>query len=1177
MGRWYFLTKTNLKSPPHNKAMPMGNSKPQKPTSRKTDQARGETDADRPKKDRSPWPRRLISLAIVLILIVWALPIIVVNTPMLGWAVNRATSDLNGQVELGSASLGWFSPIEIDKIVVLDDAKKPVAEIKSVRISKTLFALAMNSSDLGTVRITEPVVQVELGSDGTTNLEKLAENYLSDPDGTADSDQPLAIDLKISDGKLIVVDQSTKTKALVEKLNVDLQMTGTLEERSTATGSGMILSSAPGASTGKFAFKMEAGQTGEGSLQIEKIGLAQFAGLLRRFLPDWKIAGQLGANVDYRWGDSGLFDSLQVGGQLKVDQLVLQNQTLGPDPVRMDQVSSRLALHREPGRTVVDEAQINSPIAYARLEGKLQLADGQIETQLDSILQQPFEISSHVDLAKTARLMPDLLHLHDQTTVNQGTLDVVLKSYPGPAGKMAYRANLKTSDLTALRKGRELVWQKPITVDLDGRQTDSGPVIDRLECKSEFLKILGEGRHGHIRASAEFDLAKLGHQLGAFIDLGPDAISGNGWLRVNWTHDVEKGPFELKSEAMVRDLHLALVKDRDWNEQNISMDAKATGQYRPKSASLRLDTAEIKMQSGIEHLTVALRSPVEGEPDRIVWPVHIEETGQLSRWVDRVHAWNMIPQWNASGGYQLASNLLVSTEQVQIENFQLGIKQFQLRGEDIQIAEPTVEVNLTGQYQIEQSRLLMNKALAKTDGLEVNIEGLLVGMPKAGPLEMAGTLRYKGTVAELQGWMPSKAGSKPGKPLGGWFSGEGHLRQVNGLTNGQLQTTVYNLTYQSDSGKQMREPEIRLNIKGNYDDSTRTVTLDTASLQSAVLAGEGKGNLKTGVDPQTVKFDGTVRYDLERLGALGRPFLGPAIIFKGQGTRPVRIEGPLDLTRVKASGGFNWNSGFLYGFQLGPGEIDANLGQGVLQFKPISMTVNKGKLNLQPLVDFRSDQPILTLKPGLLVDHVQIDPMMCNNGLKFLLPPLAGVAEANGSFSIEFEQCIIPIDNPVSGSFKGKFLVHSITVGVGPMIRELAVVLNRAAPATLKKESVIHFQMKDGKIYHEGLELIFPDMTIRSAGWVALDERRTLSTVVKMPIPPKWLKNVGGSFKTALEGQVLHVPIGGTLSKPKIDQKRLDQYSQQFIQKAASSVIQKDLNKEINKGINRLFDQLQKK
>ena len=134
----------------------MKNPKSTKQTSKQTDQPQNETEADRPKKDRSPWPRRIISLAIVLILVVWALPIIVVNTPILGWAVNRATSDLNGQVELGSASLGWFSPIEIDKIVVLDDAEKTGRRDPLCPDQQNALCVGDELDDLGTVRISEP-------------------------------------------------------------------------------------------------------------------------------------------------------------------------------------------------------------------------------------------------------------------------------------------------------------------------------------------------------------------------------------------------------------------------------------------------------------------------------------------------------------------------------------------------------------------------------------------------------------------------------------------------------------------------------------------------------------------------------------------------------------------------------------------------------------------------------------------------------------------------------------------------------------------------------------------------------------------------------------------------------------------------------------------------------------
>src|SRR4029078_4101215 len=106
------------------------------------------------------------------------------------------------------------------------------------------------------------------------------------------------------------------------------------------------------------------------------------------------------------------------------------------------------------------------------------------------------------------------------------------------------------------------------------------------------------------------------------------------------------------------------------------------------------------------------------------------------------------------------------------------------------------------------------------------------------------------------------------------------------------------------------------------------------------------------------------------------------------------------------------------------------------------------------------------------------------------------------------------------------------------------VLLSRpATTAKLSKESVVPFQMADGRIYHRDLELVFTDLTIRTSGSVGWDE--SLSILAEMPVPPKWIGN--NPLGASLKGQTIRLPIGGTLNHPKIDERALAKLSSQFL------------------------------
>ncbi len=239
------------------------------------------------------------------------------------------------------------------------------------------------------------------------------------------------------------------------------------------------------------------------------------------------------------------------------------------------------------------------------------------------------------------------------------------------------------------------------------------------------------------------------------------------------------------------------------------------------------------------------------------------------------------------------------------------------------------------------------------------------------------------------------------------------------------------------------------------------------------------------------------------------------------------------------------------------------MADGVLQTEPLDVSVSQGSIHLRTRL--RLTDPLeLTLPAGPLARKIQIDTAMCGAALKFIAPVMANATSAKGAFSIDLDGCSIPLSAPVAkGEMAGRLTIHSVELGPGPMTNELAVFLARQAPAQLRQESVVQFRMTDGKIYHQGLELIFPDFTLRSKGYVGLEDQ-SVKIMVELPVPPKWLAN-NPLATQSMRNQVLNVPIAGTLSQPKLDQAVMQNLTRQFVQKAAGSLIESELGQQVNR------------
>ncbi|MCX7428501.1 MAG: hypothetical protein NTW96_23105, partial [Planctomycetia bacterium] len=831
---------------------------------------------------------------------------------------------------------------------------------------------------------------------------------------------------------------------------------------------------------------------------------------------------------------------------------------LKTDRVQMQKLKADCKLTWQSGKVAVEQAKIDSDLGNVTLTGEFASGGGDAAGAFDSFLRQTYHAQGRIDLARLATMLPETLHIHKETRVSSGELTVDLDSRRGQDG-MSWKANVRTSDLTAMRQNKELVWQQPIVLTLDARETKDGPVIDSLKCESHFLTINAAGRREDLAASLEFDLDRLVERLGGFIDLDGLKMEGKGWANLNWRRD-RQNAFTLDANAQVRNLQLALSDRPPWQEENLVVFLASTGRTT-FGTDTRLDTAELEVKAGSEHLRLRLTQPVDGLKPDGSWPLALDTSGELARWIVRARAWKLLDDWDAAGAYRLAAEGTGSASGVALRSSKLDVEKLRMVGHGLNLVEPSVALSAAGQYVHGDRRMLLSKAELNTATLTVNASDVIVGVPGGKPMELAGNVSYRGDLARLRQWIPEPSAT-PTWNVGGQITGEARLKQVAGVTTGRLDATVRDLVFQSAAGKQLREPTVQLAALGAYDQPSRMLKIEQFKLTSDALSGDAKGGVAELGAGANAQLTGKLDYDTEKLATLLRPYLGGGVYLAGRGSRPFSLGGPIDLAQATASAGADWSGAYVYGFRVGPGELKMGLAGGILQIEPLDLPVSEGRVHLVSRMRLAPGPMELDVDPGPLVQQVRIDPDMCAYALQYIAPVLAGVATAQGKFSIDLERCRIPIDNPGQGDLAGRFTVHSVEIGPGPLTRELAVLLARESAAKLTRESVIQFRMVDGKVYHEGLELVFPELTIRTHGWVGLDQ--SMAIVAEMPIPPKWL-SANNAIGDALRNQTVVLPIGGTLGRPQIDRQKLNQYTQQFVRKATEKAVQGEVNRQLDR------------
>jgi hypothetical protein len=263
----------------------------------------------------------------------------------------------------------------------------------------------------------------------------------------------------------------------------------------------------------------------------------------------------------------------------------------------------------------------------------------------------------------------------------------------------------------------------------------------------------------------------------------------------------------------------------------------------------------------------------------------------------------------------------------------------------------------------------------------------------------------------------------------------------------------------------------------------------------------------------------------------------------------------LDQSAIQFSGGD------VYGFQVGQGELKLQLANGTLQTDLPPVACNDGTLCTHSELRLAGQPMEFRLSAGTLADHVQLGPAACRSALRYVVPVLASATQSQGQFSIQLDGCRIPLGDLAKAEIGGRVIVHSATMSPGPVVQQLTPFLS--SPPSLVRippETVVLFRMTGGRIYHQGLVIEFPELTMRTYGSVGLDD--SLKLMVETSVPLAWLPRT--AVTDAIKKQKMQIPVDGTLDSPRLDLAELANVKKQVLGNLARGVMQSGLGQQLN-------------
>ena len=143
-------------------------------------------------------------------------------------------------------------------------------------------------------------------------------------------------------------------------------------------------------------------------------------------------------------------------------------------------------------------------------------------------------------------------------------------------------------------------------------------------------------------------------------------------------------------------------------------------------------------------------------------------------------------------------------------------------------------------------------------------------------------------------------------------------------------------------------------------------------------------------------------------------------------------------------------------------------------------------MKAEPAIDLAAG-PVLTVKPGRLVDHAKLTPAALSQALGFALPAFANATKADGLVSFDAADTRVPLSNPDAAAVRGTLTVHSAAVTPGPIISEVATLLGvQQTTLTLPAEQAVPVQLENGRVYHDNFAVLLGQTTVTSSGSVGL-------------------------------------------------------------------------------------------
>ncbi len=1123
----------------------------------------------------------------------WFVPEMVARTALRQEVPKLLFPFFKGQVALGETTLGWMSPVVVRDVRVVDQVGEPLFTIGEVRSSATLWQIATDAADLGWFDLRELAATVQSRPDGT-NFDQTLADFRNAPAPAKQKSLEL-----VCEGAQVEVTETTggdpvKLPPIDVHLSVGICAPNAVEVNVTAR------ETTDGTSSLRVHTISSVQGTGDGPVEFELTAtrwqLAQLTPLLRRWVGAGQVFGELNGSAKVAVTPAA---SLQFScdSDLQIDKLELLGwPTLQGDDLRLERVALTGQLAAVDQVVRCTDVKLLSSAAELTANGAWSLptfkpATGTNRDPLLALVDEDFQLQGWIDGAELARQLPKTLQLREGTQITSARIGWQLSSESTAAGRVWIgKAGLK--ELAADANGTPWRWETPVDAQVRLLRSESELVCEQLLVNSEFCRVNGQGTSTNAELQATADLDRLSRQLSAIIDLQQAQIAG--LLRLDAKISTgEADRVDLITTANIERLVLGDPRQPLWSEPQLQTTFAVVGSGPGATPWQMLESGRVEMVAGEDRLTIELTEASEWQAANAVIPLKLDLIGDFARWRQRCRPWMSNDVGDLQGLGHFAALVRWSANETVIEKAGLAARPLRWTSPDWQIDEPDLRIQTQGTWSSSAQRYTTPHSSVLASFGRIDWEQGTFDAATQSPVPLAGDLKFDVDLGRLSRWQ----GAGVQHHLLGTAKGMVRCQaredalgisldaDVTGLTVAGLETAPSPAMLGVPAGAHWaalwKEPQVHLQTQARY-----TPSKDEWELRNLKVTGDGvalTGGARSQQTAGRMQFEtqGQFDYDWSRLTTRIDPEVSQTLQLTGTGSRPFSLRGQWQLgnaplfqevaavtgNQLTGEVGIGWESAQLMGLPIGPAEIVATFTGDAGSIQPLDLAVAEGRVHLAPQFRFQPGPAIITLSPGRVLDQVRLSPEMCRDSLKFVTPMLADATQIDGRFSLDLAEAAWPLGNTGAGTSSGSLLIHGAQVKPGPLAVQLMTTVEQIRAVVQKRtpradaadravmelpEQTVQFRQADQRVAHDRFIMRFRDVEIQTRGSVGTDE--SLNLIASIPIRDDWISDE--RIRTALGGQMLQVPIYGTLRQPQVDPRAIGELARRATGNAIERVIE---------------------